>query len=70
MSSQQIQMNGHQNQEQIGRIATNFGKWSSKSETNCSKQSPPNTISHSFLSSVKLQLILMNGHQNQKQILK
>ena len=42
------------------QIATNFDEWSSKKETNGLKQSPPNTISHSFLYSVKLKRF----HQN------
>ena len=48
--------------------SSNSDEWSSNSEANWLKQSPPNTILHSFLYSVKLQVILMNGHQNQKQI--
>ena len=62
-----IQMNSHWNQEEIGQIATDFDEWSSKSGTNWSKQSPPNTISHSVLYSVKFQLISMNVHRNKKQ---
>ena len=42
--------------------------WSSKSEANWLKQSPPNTILHSFLYSVKLQMISMKCHRNQKHI--
>ena len=79
MNGHQIHMNGHQNQKQFGRnnhlqtlfynqfyilsncnwfrwmIITNVSNWL--------KQSPPNTILQSFLYSVKLQLILMNGHR-------
>ena len=63
-----IQWNCHRNWKQIGQIVTDFDEWSSKTEANWSKQSPPNTILQSFLYSVKLQLISMNGHRNQKQI--
>ena len=59
-------MNGHPNLKQIGQIAADFDEWSSKSEA-IVKQSPLNTISNSFQYFVKLWLVLMNGHQNQKQ---
>ena len=61
MNGQWNQMNSHQNQKQIGRIVTDF-------DDNWSKQSPPNTISNSFKYYVKLQLVLMNAHQNKKPI--
>ena len=42
MNGHQNQMNGHLNQKEIGRIATDFND-------NWLKQSPPNTISNSFI---------------------
>ena len=68
MNGHPIQMNGHRNKKQIGQIATDFDEWSSKSEANWLKQSPPNGLLHSFLYSVKLRVILMNSHQNQRHI--
>ena len=52
----------------FGEWSLNSDNWSSKSEANWLKQSPPNTILHSFLYSVKLQVISMKCHQNQKHI--
>ena len=50
------------------QITSDFDEVSSKSEAHWSKQSPPNTILHSFLYSVKLQVISMKCQRNQKQI--
>ena len=44
MNGHRSQMNDYQNWKQIGRLATDFDEWSSKSEANWSKQSPQNTI--------------------------
>ena len=41
--------------KQIGQIVTDFDEWSSKTEASWSKQSPPNTISHSLQCTVKSQ---------------
>ena len=77
----ELRLNGHRNQKQMGRnnhLQTlfynqfyilsncNWFRWMViENMSNWSKQSPPNTILQSFLYSVKLQLISMNGHRIQ-----